>query len=54
MLEFLKLEKVEFGGLRGRSLGEMVQTMFTDFQELMAGLSGKNYDPMDLSNMVGP
>ena len=35
LFEFLKLEKVEFGGLRGRSLSEAVQEMFTDFNDMV-------------------
>ena len=50
--EFLKLEKIEFGGLQGRSLSELVAKIFTDFQELMNQLSGKTYDPLDPNNKV--
>ena len=53
MIEFLKLEKVEFGGLRGRSLSEAVQEMFTDFNDMVTQLSGKSYDPLDPLNKVG-
>lgn len=52
MTEFLKLEKIEFGGLRGQSLSELIVQMFADFQELMNQFSNKPYDPLDLANLV--
>lgn len=51
-MEFLKLEKIEFGGLRGRSLSEVVLGMFTEFQDMMTQLSAKSYDPLDNMNQV--
>lgn len=51
-MEFLKLEKIEFGGLRGRSLSEVVLEMFTEFQDLMTQLSAKSYDPLDSMDQV--
>ena len=51
-MEFLKLEKIELAGLRGRSLSEIVLEMFNEFNELMNQFSGKNYDPLDISNKV--
>ena len=51
-MEFLKLEKIEFGGLRGRSLSEVVLEMFTEFQDLMTQLSAKSYDPLDNMDQV--
>ena len=52
VIEFLKLEKVEFGGLRGRGLSEKVQEMFTDFSDMVNQLSTKSYDPLDPFNKV--
>ena len=52
MVEFLKLEKIEFGGVRGWSLSELVVQMFNDFQELMTQFSSKPKDPLDLTNLV--
>ena len=51
-MEFLKLEKIELAGLRGRSLSEIVLEMFNEFNELMNQFSGKSYDPLDISNKV--
>lgn len=52
VIELLKLEKIEFGGLRGHSLSELVVEMFTNFQELVTQLSSKSYDPLDPNNEV--
>ena len=52
VLEFLKLEKIEFGGMQGKHLSELVQQMFTNFQELMNHLSNKNYNPLVIDNEV--
>ena len=52
VLEFLKLEKIEFGGMQGKHLSELVQQMFTNFQELMNHLSSKNYNPLVIDNKV--
>ena len=52
MMEFLKLEKIEFGGIRGQSLSELVQQMFTNFTTMMTQLTEKNSDPLDPLNKV--
>ena len=52
VLEFLKLEKVEFGGVKGRCLSEMVAQIFNEFQELMNKIGSSTYDPLDLSSKV--
>ena len=49
---FLKLEKIEFCGLRGKELGDFVLEMYNDFQDLMTAFSGKNHDPLDPNNKV--
>lgn len=49
---FLKLEKIEFGGLRGKELGEFVFDMYNEFQDLMTAFSGTNHDPLDPNNKV--
>ena len=53
VLDFLKLEKVEFGGVKGRCLSEMVSQIFNEFQELMNKISSSSYDPLDLTSKVG-
>ena len=49
-MEFLKLEKIELAGLRGRSLSDLVLEMFNEFNDLMNQFSGKSYDPLDITN----
>lgn len=53
MIEFLKLEKIQFGGIRGQHLSDSVLEMFNNFQGMISSLSDKNYDPLDLNCMVG-
>lgn len=48
VLEFLKLEKVEFGGTKGRELSEMVVNIFHEFQGVVNKLSHSTYDPLDV------
>ena len=52
MIEFLKLEKVEFGGVKGLSLGEMVVQIYNEFQELMSRFTNSTYNPLDVNNGV--
>ena len=52
VLEFLKLEKVEFSGVKGRCLGEMIEQIYNDFQELMAKFTNSTYNPLDINNQV--
>jgi hypothetical protein len=46
-MEFLKLEKVEIGGLKGRSLGMKVAGVLSQFHETFAVFGGITYDPLD-------
>lgn len=48
----MKLEKIEFGGIQGRCLSEMVTHIFTEFQELTGKFSSKTYDALDVHNRV--
>ena len=50
VIAFLRLEKVEFGGVKGQALSDMVQRIFQEFQELMTGFAGRSDDPTDISN----
>lgn len=47
MIEFLKLEKVEIGGLKGRQLSSKITTIFTDFNQHFASFAAKTYDVLD-------
>ncbi|XP_061694561.1 dynein axonemal heavy chain 11 [Syngnathoides biaculeatus] len=49
-LDFLKLEKVEIGGSRGKILNEMVFTMSEEFQDRWRTLRESKYDPLDYTN----
>ena len=50
VITFLRLEKLEFGGVKGQALSDMVQRIFQEFQELMTGFAGRSDDPTDISN----
>lgn len=50
MIAFLRLEKVEFAGIKGQALSDMVQKMFAEFQELMTAFAGRSDDPTDIGN----
>ncbi|XP_059473724.1 dynein beta chain, ciliary isoform X2 [Neocloeon triangulifer] len=47
VLEFLKLEKVEIGGLKGRGLSAKITQVFRDFNECFAVFACKTYDALD-------
>ncbi|KAK5888840.1 hypothetical protein CesoFtcFv8_014895 [Champsocephalus esox] len=49
-LDFLKLEKVELGGSRGKVLSEMVFSMSEEFHDRWRTLRESKYDPLDYSN----
>ncbi|XP_037537274.1 dynein heavy chain 11, axonemal [Nematolebias whitei] len=49
-LDFLKLEKVELGGSRGKILSEMVFSMSEEFHDCWRTLRESKYDPLDYSN----
>ncbi|XP_033960741.1 dynein axonemal heavy chain 11 [Pseudochaenichthys georgianus] len=49
-LDFLKLEKVEVGGSRGKVLSEMVFSMSEEFHDRWRALRESKYDPLDYSN----
>ncbi|XP_072771260.1 dynein beta chain, ciliary-like [Nerophis lumbriciformis] len=51
-LDFLKLEKIEVGGSRGKVLSEMVFRMTEDFHEGWRALRESKYDPLDYSDQV--
>eukprot|EP00064_Thunnus_orientalis_P009532 superscaffoldBa00001216_g9556 len=53
-LDFLKLEKVELGGSRGKILSEMVFSMSEEFHDRWRALRESKYDPLDYTNDVRP
>ncbi|XP_069510616.1 dynein axonemal heavy chain 9 [Ambystoma mexicanum] len=50
-LDMLKLEKIEFGGIRGKTLSQKVLNMYEEFQELFKIFSERTYDCLDTTNM---
>ncbi|KAM6202712.1 dynein axonemal heavy chain 11 isoform 2-T2 [Rhynchocyon petersi] len=51
ILEFEKLERLEFGGTKGAILNEQVYKMNEEFMELCQVFKQSMYDPSDYSNM---
>ncbi|KAG7491786.1 hypothetical protein MATL_G00007500 [Megalops atlanticus] len=49
-LDMMKLEKVEFGGIRGKMLSQQVQCMYEEFLEAYKVFTEKSYDCLDTSN----
>ncbi|XP_034468683.1 dynein heavy chain 11, axonemal isoform X3 [Hippoglossus hippoglossus] len=49
-LDFLKLEKVELGGSRGKVFSEMVFSMSEEFHERWRALREGKYDPLDYTS----
>lgn len=47
VIEFLKLEKVEIGGLKGRQLSSKITAIYADFNQHFASFAAKNYDVLD-------
>ncbi|KAM9371423.1 dynein axonemal heavy chain 9-like [Phaethornis superciliosus] len=50
-LDLMKLEKIEFSGIKGKALGQQVQDMYEEFQEAYTVFAERTYDCLDLSNM---
>uniref|UniRef100_A0A4X2LFE0 Dynein axonemal heavy chain 17 n=1 Tax=Vombatus ursinus TaxID=29139 RepID=A0A4X2LFE0_VOMUR len=51
-LDFLKLEKLEFSGIRGNALSQQVQSMYEEFQNVYKTFSECSYDCLDLTHTV--
>ncbi|KAL6489651.1 hypothetical protein MHYP_G00033920 [Metynnis hypsauchen] len=52
MLELQKLEKLIFGGVKGRTFTEQVSLLLSEFQQLCKGITDKDYDPLDLTSQA--
>ncbi|XP_069917496.1 dynein axonemal heavy chain 9 isoform X2 [Oryctolagus cuniculus] len=50
-LDFHKLEKLEFSGIRGNALSQQVQQMYEEFQEMYRVFSESSYDFLDPQSM---
>ncbi|NXA80882.1 DYH9 protein, partial [Thryothorus ludovicianus] len=51
-LDLTELEKIEFGGMKGKALGQQVLAMSEEFQEGYQVFSERAYDCLDLANVV--
>ncbi|XP_071672840.1 dynein axonemal heavy chain 9-like isoform X7 [Patagioenas fasciata] len=49
-LDLMKLEKIEFSGIKGKTLGQQVLDMYEEFQEAYKVFSERTYDCLDLTN----
>lgn len=47
VIEFLKLEKVEIGGLRGRQLSTRITDVYVEFNQYFTAFASKSYDVLD-------
>lgn len=47
VIEFLKLEKVEIGGLKGRQLSGKITAIYNDFNQYFSSFAAKTYDVLD-------
>ena len=52
VVEFNKLEKVEYGGSKGQTFSEKTEQMFTSFVELTQRIQQKSCDPLDTASDV--
>ncbi len=50
--EFLRLEKIVFGDIRGEVLTQLVAGMYTEFNDLLSAFQGKGGDPLNLTTTV--
>ena len=48
----MKLEKVEFGGVKGRILSQLVLNIFNEFQEIYKVFGERSYNPLDPTDNV--
>ena len=51
-IEFLKLEKIEFGGIKGGMLSSEIVTLHEEFQSLYKVFTEKSYDCLDSTKEV--
>uniref|UniRef100_A0A8B9MIW9 Dynein axonemal heavy chain 17 n=1 Tax=Accipiter nisus TaxID=211598 RepID=A0A8B9MIW9_9AVES len=51
-LDLMKLEKIEFSGIKGKALSQQVLDMYEEFQEVYKVFAERTYDCLELTNMV--
>ena len=52
VIAFLRLEKMDFGGIRGQHLSDLVVGMYNEFTELTNTFQSRGDDPLDTTNTV--
>ena len=52
MLSFLRLEKMDFGGIHGQHLSDLVVQMYNEFTELTNSFQSRGDNPLDITNTV--
>jgi len=52
-LDMMKLEKIEFSGIKGKALSQQVLDTYEEFQEAYKVFAERTYDCLDLTNTVG-
>jgi dynein heavy chain len=50
--QFLRLEKIEFSGVRGQMLSDLVAEMFTEFTDKSNQFQGAAKDPLNIADTV--
>uniref|UniRef100_A0A8B9IAP8 Dynein axonemal heavy chain 9 n=1 Tax=Anser brachyrhynchus TaxID=132585 RepID=A0A8B9IAP8_9AVES len=52
-LDLMKLEKIEFSGIKGKALSQQVLDVYEEFQEAYKVFAERTYDCLDLTNTGG-
>ena len=50
--DFLRMEKIEFGGIRGQAFSDQVTDMFTEFTDMTTAFQGRGDNPVNITNTV--
>ena len=50
--QFLRLEKIEFSGVRGQMLSDLVAEMFTEFTDKSSQFQGEAKEPLNIADTV--
>ena len=50
--QFLRLEKIEFSGMKGQMLSDLVVEMFTEFTEKSNQFQGVAKEPLNITDTV--
>lgn len=50
--QFLRLEKIEFSGMKGQMLSNLVADMFTEFTDKSNQFQGEAKEPLNIADTV--